>query len=98
MPESPPSPGDIVLINGSAHRYKHGSSPLPEDFHWTLHKAEKVHLTELPLQYSQKLTDQCEVLDISPDGQRVRVRCLADQAIMSVFDLDAVVVLRRKPQ
>ncbi|NJR71447.1 MAG: hypothetical protein HC771_24650 [Synechococcales cyanobacterium CRU_2_2] len=98
MPESPPSPGDIVLINGSAHRYKHGSSELPKDFHWTLHNAEKVHLSLLPLQYSHQLMDQSEVLDISPDGQRVRVRCLADQAIISVFDLDAVVVLRRKPQ
>lgn len=94
--ESPPSPGDIVLINGSAHRYKHGSSPLPEAFHWALQQAEKVHLSELPLQYSQQISDESEVLEISPDGQRVRVRCCADQGIMSVFDVQAVRVLKRR--
>lgn len=92
---APPSPGDVVLIVADAYRYNRDSSDLPDEVPWRERNTERMHLSSLPNQLLFLLTGESEVLDILKNGTQVRVQCCADAKMMSVFDIDAVRVLRR---
>lgn len=92
----PPSPGDIVIICAAATRYNHQSSELQYPVFKDIREAPTCLIDQLPAAIGHLLTGESEVIALLDGGNRVRVRCLADQSQVSVFDTAMVRVLQRR--
>lgn len=90
--------GDIVLIHGAAIWLRTGSDSLPwEALPKSYRNASEIPLAVVAPEIFIKLLEPSEVMFISQDGQRVRVR--SPDGRVSAFNISDVSVLyqKRKP-
>ncbi|HEY9737575.1 MAG TPA: hypothetical protein V6D06_14875 [Trichocoleus sp.] len=93
--EPPPEPGDRVLIDAAASWIRAGSDPLtPRGVPESYRDVEQIPLSALPIWLSNELTDLSQVISLSADGQRAKVRNQKTSRI-SVFELQFVHVLQK---